>query len=173
MVCQSVRSTAASTSLVLIFFSVCVSAKIATAAIAMPSRTPRPFIRAVASSGFGNALAFRANIHSGNERVVAATDSGAVSPPLTRRCDSGFTRYFRDDISSHFHRRNQGIWPSHAVHSPCVRQPRKEAAIRGIMNAESDHDLPPNKWETLKALRLPAAKNRLLNRFIVDQLIAL
>ena len=41
------------------------------------------------------------------------------------------------------------------------------------MNAESDHDLTANQWETLKALRLPAAKSRVLNRFIVDQLIAL
>jgi hypothetical protein len=46
-------------------------------------------------------------------------------------------------------------------------------AIRGIMSAEFDYDLTTNQWETLKALRLPAAKRRMLNRFIVDQLIAL
>ena len=41
------------------------------------------------------------------------------------------------------------------------------------MDAEFDYDLTANQWETLKALRLPAAKCRVLNRFIVDQLIAL
>ena len=41
------------------------------------------------------------------------------------------------------------------------------------MSAEFDYDLTANQWETLKALRLPAAKCHMLNRFIVDQLIAL
>jgi hypothetical protein len=46
-------------------------------------------------------------------------------------------------------------------------------AIRGIMSAEFDPDLSTNQWETLKALRLPASKGHALNRFIVDQLVAL
>ena len=41
------------------------------------------------------------------------------------------------------------------------------------MDAEFDYDLTANQWETLKTLRLPAAKCHMLNRFIVDQLIAL
>jgi hypothetical protein len=41
------------------------------------------------------------------------------------------------------------------------------------MNAEIDHDLTLDQWEALKALRKPAPKRRILNRFIVEQLIAL
>jgi hypothetical protein len=41
------------------------------------------------------------------------------------------------------------------------------------MNAEIDHDLSPDQWDALKALRTPAAKRRVLNRFVVEQLIAL
>jgi hypothetical protein len=39
------------------------------------------------------------------------------------------------------------------------------------MNAEIDLTL--DQWEALKALRTPAAKRRSLNRFVVEQLIAL
>jgi hypothetical protein len=41
------------------------------------------------------------------------------------------------------------------------------------MNAKIDHDLTPDQWEALKALRTPAAKRRVVNRFVVEQLIAL
>ena len=41
------------------------------------------------------------------------------------------------------------------------------------MTAEIDYDLTPDQWEALKALRTPAAKRRVLNRFVVEQLIAL
>jgi hypothetical protein len=41
------------------------------------------------------------------------------------------------------------------------------------MNAEIDYDLTPDQWETLKALRLPAPKCRVLNPSIVENLIAL
>jgi hypothetical protein len=41
------------------------------------------------------------------------------------------------------------------------------------MNAEIDHDLTMDQWETLKALRMPAAKRQVLNRFVVEQLVAL
>jgi hypothetical protein len=41
------------------------------------------------------------------------------------------------------------------------------------MNAEFDYDLTPDQWEALKALRLPAPERRALNRFVVEQLIAL
>jgi hypothetical protein len=41
------------------------------------------------------------------------------------------------------------------------------------MNAEIDYDLTLDQWEALKALRTPAAKRRVLNRFVVEQLIAL
>jgi hypothetical protein len=39
------------------------------------------------------------------------------------------------------------------------------------MNAEIDLTL--DQWEALKSLRTPAAKRRVLNRFVVAQLIAL
>ena len=41
------------------------------------------------------------------------------------------------------------------------------------MNAEFDYDLTPDQWEMLKALRAPAPKARALNRFVVENLVAL
>ena len=41
------------------------------------------------------------------------------------------------------------------------------------MDTEYQHELTVEQWEALKALRLPAAKRRALDRFIVDQLVAL
>jgi len=41
------------------------------------------------------------------------------------------------------------------------------------MNAETDYDFTPDQWEALKALRTPAVKHRVLNRFVVEQLVAL
>jgi len=41
------------------------------------------------------------------------------------------------------------------------------------MNAEFDYDLTPDQWETLKALRAPAANGRALNRFVVENFVAL
>jgi hypothetical protein len=41
------------------------------------------------------------------------------------------------------------------------------------MNAEFDYDLTPEQWETLKALRVPASQSCTLNRFVLDDLIAL
>ncbi|CCD97383.1 conserved hypothetical protein [Bradyrhizobium sp. ORS 375] len=41
------------------------------------------------------------------------------------------------------------------------------------MNAESDHELTPDQWETLKALRGPVRDGRRPNGFIVGQLVAL
>jgi len=41
------------------------------------------------------------------------------------------------------------------------------------MNAEFDHELTHDQWETLKSLRLPARDRRPVNRFVVEQLIAL
>jgi hypothetical protein len=41
------------------------------------------------------------------------------------------------------------------------------------MNAEIDYDLTLDQWEALKALRTPAAKRWSLDRFVVEQLIAL
>jgi hypothetical protein len=41
------------------------------------------------------------------------------------------------------------------------------------MNVEFDCDLTPDQWEALKALRLPAPRHRLLNRFVVENLVAL
>ena len=41
------------------------------------------------------------------------------------------------------------------------------------MNAELDHDLTPNQWETLRALRVPASARRTLNRRTLDELVAL
>ncbi|HXI08335.1 MAG TPA: hypothetical protein VNJ49_18645 [Bradyrhizobium sp.] len=39
------------------------------------------------------------------------------------------------------------------------------------MTAEFDCDLTPEQWETLKALRAPAARPR--SRYVVDSLVAL
>jgi hypothetical protein len=41
------------------------------------------------------------------------------------------------------------------------------------MNAETDYDFTPDQWEALKALRTPAARRRVPNRFVVEQLVAL
>ena len=40
------------------------------------------------------------------------------------------------------------------------------------MNAEFDHDLTHDQWETLKALRMSAHQARKVNGHIVEQLIA-
>jgi hypothetical protein len=39
------------------------------------------------------------------------------------------------------------------------------------MNAELDCDLTPDQWETLKALRAPAARPR--SRYVLESLVAL
>ena len=41
------------------------------------------------------------------------------------------------------------------------------------MNEEFDYDLTPSQWETLKALRTPAAKLPRISRFTIDSLIVL
>lgn len=41
------------------------------------------------------------------------------------------------------------------------------------MNAELDYDLTLDQWEALKALRLPVAERRIVNRRVVESLIAL
>jgi len=41
------------------------------------------------------------------------------------------------------------------------------------MNPEFDYDLTPDQWEMLKALRAPAPRACALNRFVVENLIAL
>jgi ribosomal protein S19E (S16A) len=41
------------------------------------------------------------------------------------------------------------------------------------MNAEFDYDLTPDQWEALKAIRVPVANGRALNRSIVENLVAL
>jgi hypothetical protein len=38
---------------------------------------------------------------------------------------------------------------------------------------EFDRELSPDQWETLKALRSPTRERRPLNRYFLDQLIAL
>jgi hypothetical protein len=41
------------------------------------------------------------------------------------------------------------------------------------MNHESDQELAPDQWETLKALRLPAPRSAALNASAVETLVAL
>jgi hypothetical protein len=41
------------------------------------------------------------------------------------------------------------------------------------MTTEFDYDLTPDQWETLKAIRVPAAEGGMLNRFVVENLAAL
>jgi len=41
------------------------------------------------------------------------------------------------------------------------------------MTEEFDYDLTPSQWETLKALRTPAAKLPRMSRYAIDSLVAL
>jgi len=41
------------------------------------------------------------------------------------------------------------------------------------MTAEIDYDLTPDQWEALKEIRVPAPNGRALNRFVVENLVAL
>jgi hypothetical protein len=41
------------------------------------------------------------------------------------------------------------------------------------MNTKIDHDLTPDQWEALKALRTAPAKRGALNRSVVEQLVGL
>jgi hypothetical protein len=41
------------------------------------------------------------------------------------------------------------------------------------MNEEVDYDLTPDQWETLKMLRVPTAKSFAVNRFVLEELVAL
>ncbi|NPU12266.1 hypothetical protein HL666_15945 [Bradyrhizobium sp. 83002] len=41
------------------------------------------------------------------------------------------------------------------------------------MNADFDHELTPDQWEVLKALRTPARERRRLNSMVVSQLVDL
>jgi hypothetical protein len=41
------------------------------------------------------------------------------------------------------------------------------------MNDEIDYALTPDQWETLKALRVPAASILALSQFVFDDLVAL
>ena len=41
------------------------------------------------------------------------------------------------------------------------------------MNEDFDYDLTPSQWETLKALRTPAARLPRMSRYAIDGLIAL
>jgi ribosomal protein S19E (S16A) len=41
------------------------------------------------------------------------------------------------------------------------------------MTTEFDYDLTRDQWETLKAIRVPAAEGSMLNRFVVENLAAL
>ena len=41
------------------------------------------------------------------------------------------------------------------------------------MNTELDHDLTPDQWEALKALRTPASMPRKWSRHVVESLVAL
>jgi hypothetical protein len=41
------------------------------------------------------------------------------------------------------------------------------------MNDEIDYNLTPDQWETLKALRVPASRLSALNRFAIEDIVAL
>jgi hypothetical protein len=70
------------------------------------------------------------------------------------------------------HRNPDALW-SHAIHVVFVRHARKTERLRGAMNAEFDYDLTPDQWEALRAIRVPAQNGRALNRFVVENLVAL
>lgn len=41
------------------------------------------------------------------------------------------------------------------------------------MNDEIDYNLTPDQWETLKAIRVPTSRLSALNRFVLEDLVAL
>lgn len=41
------------------------------------------------------------------------------------------------------------------------------------MHDENDYALTADQWETLKAIRAPASRTSTLNRFVLDDLVAL
>jgi hypothetical protein len=41
------------------------------------------------------------------------------------------------------------------------------------MNADQDCDLTPDQWDTLKMLRVPIPKPFAVNRFVLEELVAL
>ena len=49
----------------------------------------------------------------------------------------------------------------------------KSQRVWGSMQTEIDHDLTPDQWETLKALRVPAAGCSTPNPFVLAELVAL
>ena len=69
--------------------------------------------------------------------------------------------------------RNLDALQSRPVHDAFVRQPRKANVFWGSMHTEIDYDLTPDQWETLKALRVPAAGSYTPNPFVLAELIAL
>jgi hypothetical protein len=69
--------------------------------------------------------------------------------------------------------RNLDALRSNAIHAASVRQPRKANVFEAAMHTEIDYDLTPDQWETLKALRVPAAGFSIPNRFVLAELIAL
>jgi hypothetical protein len=70
------------------------------------------------------------------------------------------------------------LW-SHRIHASCVDSGIGPAITpEGSMNDESDLDLRPDQWETLKALRapvatLPAARLSASGLTVLDDLVAL
>jgi hypothetical protein len=69
-------------------------------------------------------------------------------------------------------RNPDALW-SHLFHAVFVRHARKISVMRGSMNAEDDYDLTSDQWEALKAIRVPAANARALNRSVIEKLVAL
>jgi hypothetical protein len=62
---------------------------------------------------------------------------------------------------------------AHHSRSRCKTPAKTLLGVRGSMNAEFDYDLTPDQWETLKAIRVPASSGRALNRFVIENLVAL
>jgi hypothetical protein len=90
---------------------------------------------------------------------------------MTRCCDNcvlSISKLRR--LTKTFNRNPDSLW-SHPVHAGFVRHARKQR-IEAAMNTEFDYDLTRDQWETLKALRLPAAERRIRDRLVVS-LIAL
>jgi hypothetical protein len=83
----------------------------------------------------------------------------------------------RNDISpasnlkEYFNRTTDAL-SSQPIHVDYVT-PLAKQLLRGDMNAEFDYELTREQWETLKALRLPAAERRILDRMAAKSLINL
>src|SRR5579871_6118041 len=137
------------TSWVSMLLSVCVSAKIAIAVMAMLTTTPSPFRRKPLSGDFVDAIAFGAFIRSGKQPPTSQPlDSRYQLCPLTRRCDTRVTRYFsikaiQEKLRSRTNCRRKAVASDSRFLLKSATY--RHDANRGSMTNENDIDLRPDQ----------------------------